>query len=336
MSIGPASPEKCASAVVALWNSCIGESFPLDERLFRQQTGMERDESLLLLAQRSPGGPLSGALLAKRATRKDESGIVPDRGYISFILTAPGERNRGLGGRLLEKAETWCAERGARTMLAGSDYCHFFPGLPLDDNLASKAALSFFSKRGYGEGPVEMDMIADLSRLDLHSPHKNGFSRPGWRFSLCSPELRAPALAFLSSCFPGRWESEISEAFMAGNWMAGMRDEDLALAIREADNAVVGFARIGDGASPLLWPGLYWRGLLGPSPGALGPIGVDPACRGLGLGLDLLRASLAELKRRDVRKTVIDWTDLGDFYAKLGFVPWKGYRAMTKSIGAKP
>lgn len=331
MIITPADPEKWAAAIVALWNICIGETFPLDERLFRQQISLERDESILFVAQREPEGPLCGALLAKRATRKDERGIVPDSGYISFILTGPTERRMGLGRRLLDKAESWCAERGARTILAGSDYCHFFPGLPLDDMAPSKAALSFFSKRGYEEGPVEMDMIADLSRLNLRSAGDKDFPASGYRFSLCSLELRVPALAFLSRCFPGRWESEISEAFAAG-----LRDEDLTLAIREADNAVVGFARIGDGASPLVSPGLYWRGLLGASPGALGPIGIDPACRGLGLGMDLLRASLAELKRRGVRNTVIDWTDLGDFYAKLGFVPWKRYRAMTKSLDAKP
>jgi GNAT superfamily N-acetyltransferase len=185
-------------------------------------------------------------------------------------------------------------------------------------------------KRGYAEGQVEMDMIADLSSLDLRPPSGRDFSSPGYRFSLSSPSLRPSVLAFLSRCFPGRWESEISEAFAAG-----MRDEDLGLAVREADDAVVGFARIGDLRSPLIWPGLYWRGLLGASPGSLGPIGIDPACRGLGLGLDLLRASLAELKRRCVRNTIIDWTDLGDFYAKLGFAPWKRYRIMTKSLNAK-
>jgi predicted N-acetyltransferase YhbS len=173
-------------------------------------------------------------------------------------------------------------------------------------------------------------MIADLACLDLGSPRDGNFSCPGYYFSLCSPSLRPAALDFLSRCFPGRWESEISEAFSAS-----MRDEDLGLAIREADDAVVGFARIGDLGSPLIWPGLYWRSLLGASPGSLGPIGIDPAFRGFGLGLDLLRASLAELKRRGVRNTVIDWTDLEDFYAKLGFVPWKRYRVMTKSLNAR-
>lgn len=328
--IAPADPAKCAADIVRLWNACLGKAFPMDERLFRQQTSLERDDYLLLAARREPEEPLNGAILVKRATRKDEKGTVPDTGYISFILTTPGARGKGMGSRLLEEAEAWCARRGVRTIIAGSDYCHFFPGLPLDDSSLSASAISFFSKRGYRQGQVEMDMIADLALLDLRLPRDGGFSCLGYRFSLCSPSLRPAALAFLSRCFPGRWESEISEAFSAS-----MRDEDLGLAIRETDDAVVGFARIGDRGSPLLWPGLYWRGLLGASPGSLGPIGIDPACRGLGLGLDLLRASLAELKRRGVRNTVIDWTDLEDFYAKLGFVPWKRYRGMIKSLNAK-
>jgi len=29
---------------------------------------------------------------------------------------------------------------------------------------------------------------------------------------------------------------------------------------------------------------------------------------------------------------VIDWTDLGPFYARLGFKPWKRYAMMCKSL----
>ncbi|HWP68625.1 MAG TPA: GNAT family N-acetyltransferase, partial [Rectinemataceae bacterium] len=149
----------------------------------------------------------------------------------------------------------------------------------------------------------------------------------GCYFSLCDPSRRAAVLAFFARAFPGRWEREISEAFAAG-----MRDEDLALLVRKADNSIAGFARICCADSHLLSPGLYWRGLLGPDAAALGPIGIEASSRRQGLGMSLLRRSLAELKLRGARKTVIDWTDLDGFYAKVGFIPWKRYVGMEKSL----
>jgi len=64
----------------------------------------------------------------------------------------------------------------------------------------------------------------------------------------------------------------------------------------------------------------------------LGPIGVSASVRGKGLGLALLRLCLEELAKRGVEATVIDWTDLGAFYAKMGFIPWKAYRYCKKAL----
>lgn len=50
--------------------------------------------------------------------------------------------------------------------------------------------------------------------------------------------------------------------------------------------------------------------------GFFGPTGVDPAFRGRGLGRDLLRASLSDLKRLGYREAVIPWTDAIEFYRK--------------------
>ena len=145
--------------------------------------------------------------------------------------------------------------------------------------------------------------------------------------SLASEALASALDAFFLRSFTGRWRSDTFAALAAG-----MRGEDLALLRDESSGAVVGFARIYDGASPALGPGMYWRELMGSSPGALGPIGVDEGRRGLGLGLALLRLCLEELARRGVRTMVIDWTDLGAFYAKMGFKSWKRYRLCSKLL----
>lgn len=327
-SIRNEDPVRRADAVIELWNKCLGDAFPLSRRLFLQQMRLDKDERILFTAWDEAGQNLLGAILAKRATRPGPDGAVPPCGFISFVTVAPEAQGRGLGGELLHKAEQWCRDKGATVIHLGSDYFHFFPGPPFDDSAPSRDSRRFFTLHGYQEGTIEEDLITDIALLapvPADKTRQRGDS--GFCFALCEPHLRPRVYEFFDRAFPGRWNNEIREAFSAG-----MRDRDLGLIVRQPDSSVVGFARIYDSESPILGPGLYWRALLGPCPGALGPIGVDASFRGLGLGLNLLHASLTELKRRGVRNTVIDWTDLGPFYAKLGFAPWKRYVTMKKEL----
>lgn len=327
---GPGSAD---AGIVELWNAAIGEAFPIDVRLYRQQTLPQSDAAALFVARnadapRDGAAPLGAALVKIQpagAGGDAKSGAGTKTGCLSFIVVARDRRRGGIGGALLARAETWCRARGGASIRLGSDYRHFFPGLPVDDSAESGATRTFFEKRGFVPGNIEYDLEADLRDMDLGPSAEAAFAAPGYRFSLCGDELRAAALEFLSKTFPGRWHREIVEAFDGG--MAGT---DLALAIDEKTGLPVGFARICGEESALLSPGLFWRGFLGGHAGALGPIGISPAHRGRGLGLALLRGGLASLKGRGARRVVIDWTDLAGFYGKLGFAPWKTYLGMTK------
>ncbi len=324
-------PAASAGSLVALWNRRLGTAFPLDERLLLQQLRMERGPSLCLGAfegSRGPGERLVGAALAKVGARGGPEAGRPE-GYLSFIVVDAAVSRRGLGTRLLEGAEVWAAERGAGTINLGGDSYHFFPGLPLDGSPASNALDAFLEARGFekNRARVEEDLIADVGALDLNALAKRSPLAEGYRFRLYEASLREATEAFLRREFPGRWHLDTVEALEAG-----MRSLDLALLQEEASGGIVGFSRIYDSGSPVLGPGLYWRGLMGGSPGALGPIGVSASVRGKGLGLALLRLCLEELAGRGVRTMVIDWTDLGEFYAKMGFVPWKAYRYCKKAL----
>jgi GNAT superfamily N-acetyltransferase len=318
-------------SIVSLWNRRLGSTFPLDERLLLQQLGMERGPSLCLGAfegSTGPGERLVGAVLAKIGTRPEPEGKPPE-GFISFIVVDESVSRRGLGSGLLERVEAWAADRGAPALNLGGDSYHFFPGLPLDGSPASKALDAFLEAHGFEKGGsrVEEDLIADLGALDLPALAIRAPLADGYRFRPYEDGLREAVEGFLRREFPGRWHSDTVEALDAG-----MRGLDLALLQEEASGEIVGFSRIYDAGSPVLGPGLYWRALMGESPGALGPIGVSASVRGKGLGLALLRLCLQELAGRGVRTTVIDWTDLGEFYAKMGFVPWKAYRYCKKKL----
>lgn len=329
----PENPDSVDTEIVRLWNAAIGKTFPLDLRLFRQQAVPETGDSALFVARYrdsdQPSEVLVGFALAKISSQRTSEEGKTDKGtrmgFLSCIAVSGDRRREGIGGSLLSSAEIWCQNHGAASISLGSDYRHFFPGLPIDDSSETKETGAFFEKRGYVPGDFEYDLEADLRDIDLDPSAEAAFSVPGYRFSLCGDEMRTKALAFLSKTFPGRWHREIAEAFEAG-----MEGNDLALALREKDDLPVGFARICGIKSACLSPGLFWRGLLGDHPGALGPIGIAPLFRGQGLGLALLRGSLASLKSRGARRVIIDWTDLTGFYGKMGFAPWKTYLTMTK------
>jgi GNAT superfamily N-acetyltransferase len=325
-------PARDREGLLALWASCLGQDFPLDARLLDQQLRLERDE-FLLLGIREPGSEgLLGAALVKRARRPGPDGTLPSHGNLSFILVAPEARRKGHGSALLEAARAWLRERSASVLHLGRDRYHFFPGAPLDESPGSAALAAFLAARGFVPANEECDLIADLRDLDFPALGKRAPIAPGYAFRLYEPSLLPATKAFFRANFPGRWKDDTMEALEAG-----MRHADLALLVEEAGGAVVGFARIYDAESTVLGPGVYWRAAMRSAdgvlaPGGLGPIGVDESRRGLGLGLGLLRASLEELAARGVRQTMIDWTDLADFYAKLGFRVWKRYRMWSSAL----
>jgi len=342
IALSAADPDAKAltAEILELWNRNIGRSFPLDERLYRQQLSLESDEMTIIAARKGadiPGaqsaqpGKLQGAALVKRSRRTGASGLVPHLGNLSFILVDKEDRRRGIGSSLLSASEAWLKERSASVLTLGQDRYHFFPGCPLGGEGSEAegfaALASFLSARGFSLGDEESDLAADLKSLDLKALAARAPLAPGFSFRLYDPSLRPSLHAFLERNFPSRWLEDTFEALDAG-----MRGVDLALLTEDKSGEVVGFSRIYDENSPILGPGVYWRALMGAAPGGLGPIGVDAGKRGLGLGLALLRCCVEELANRGVRTMVIDWTNLQAFYGKLGFQAWKKYRMASKEL----
>lgn len=320
----PLDPLGLSAEIVELWNRRARAAFPLDGRLLRQLVRMERGESLWLGS--FDAGRLVGAALAKLPRPSAET--PPADGFLSFIAVEEDHGRRGLGSALLARAEAWVAEAGARRLHFGGDSYHFFPGLPVDDSASSRSLGAFLQARGFRpKGPDEEDLVADLSTLDLQALVRRAPLAAGYRFRLYDASLRDATETFFRREFPGRWYREFLDALEEG-----LRNLDLALLQDEASGEVVGFSRIYDQESPVLGGSMYWRALMGDSPGGLGPIGLAHSLRGKGLGLALLRLCVEELAHRGVRTMVIDWTSLGAFYGKLGFAPWKAYRSVEKVL----
>ena len=67
---------------------------------------------------------------------------------------------------------------------------------------------------------------------------------------------------------------------------------------------------------------VYWAPLFEEELGGIGPLGIAPEERGKGYGLAIVQAGMYFLSQRGIKNIVIDWTNLVDFYGKLGISLW--------------
>jgi predicted N-acetyltransferase YhbS len=242
--------------------------------------------------------------------------IPAHRGWIDAVAVAPTVQGRGIGSALMDWAEAWLGEQGARRVDLGGSFRPFFPGLP-----TTLGTRPFFEQRGYTFEYETWDVARDLSvgpEVRLYPPADEGELRPAEAADV--PALRE----FLLRTFPGRWRYEV-ETFL------GEGGDPSDIVILELAERVEGFCWVTseDSYRPLdrfymhRWPHPW---------GQLGPIGVSGACRGQGWGGRLLQAGLVYLQEQGVRGCVIDWTSLLDFYGKFGFEPYHHYDVLFKTL----
>jgi GNAT superfamily N-acetyltransferase len=282
-----------AESLTETWNRAIGGTFPLQLAVARQFLSVDVDDDASGVA---PGG----FVVAKRWE---------STGYIGALVVEPHVQGGGLGKRLLRHAINAFQRNGVREVLMGGDRLHLVPGVP------EPGPLDLCRQMGV---ELENVPVADLRR-SLH----------GWRPSSSAPPVRpasnwAEVLEFLGREFPGRWVWEAEEAARRGGDPGGHL-------LLEDGGAVVGFARVQHGCAGSAEPGLiapsaYWKDLLDPAWGGIGPLGLAEARRGRGLGLSLLEAAMDHLQKAGVRDLVVDWARTEGLYSRGGLTPWRIYR----------
>ena len=303
--------------VVAVWNAALGETFPLRESLFTQNTVMDPhfDPGGCWVARGPKRGPAVGMCLAKVAREPiGADGTLPDRGWVSALVVHPAFQRRGLGTRLLAQAEAYLAGLGRRRVVLGGDPGHFFPGIPLRDE-----ALAFFAGAGYQVRGDAYDLHRSIK--DYTTPAMvaaAGAEHPEVEIRPLRPGEEGRLLDFMDETFPGRWRYTMGR-FLAGRGPVG----DVMGVVR--GGTVRGFAHLFHPGSRWIGPSIAWSPAVGRC-GGLGPMGLTPEFRGRGLGLALLDAAVRHLQTLGVDEMIIDWTNLLGFYGRLGFVPLRQYR----------
>ncbi|EHQ62350.1 GCN5-like N-acetyltransferase [Paenibacillus dendritiformis C454] len=302
-----------------LWNRELGEHFPMREELLRyntlQDVNVYAPGSWLA---HGPDGTLLGFVIAK-TWQEEERGMKLGEGggWIQALVVRSEARGRGLGSRLLALAEEALQSAGVDKVFMGRDPWHYFPGVPT----ALASARPWLERRGYRFLYEVHDLYASVKNEPAVRPAYSGGAQA--RLLECSD--REEMLRFFRRCFPGRWYYEAQCYWERG----GQGREFLGLLTESGE--MIGFCRVNDEASPYIAQNTYWAPLVPEPLGGIGPLGVDSRYRGKGYGLALVEEGIAELQARGMKHLVIDWTELVDFYAKLGFQPWKSYDLMAKS-----
>jgi len=309
-----------------LWNRAAA-AHPLTHDLVSEVTRRDlsfREEDLLLAYE---GGDLAGFAVAKRL-RRPALGCerYRDVGYISLLAVAPGFQRRGIGRRLVARAEDYLRADGAARIVVGGSFHHALAGIPR----GLPGAAEFFAGCGYDLDPRTVwDVARDVRHFEV--PPRVGEDLAAARVegrivgtrwgSSFEPEDTAALLEFLAAEFPGRWFRDVGAALG--------RPDALALVVTLFSGLrAVAFAQIHLPGSP---GSLRWQGF-DPDVAAIGPVGVAKDWQGRGLGLAVVALAADHLKRTGARRVVIDWTDLVDFYGRLGFEPWLSYDLASRTL----
>ena len=277
-----------------LWEAALGSVWPL----LPGALDIVRDG---VVAEAREGGNPGGGGVGVVAV--DPAGSIP------LLLVHPGAQRRGVGTRLLEVGMARLAELGTTTVGLGSggdDY--IWPGVP--DDLPG--AVGFFEARGWGFDHTVIDLVADLRGYEAPAGVGERAARAGVSLQVMAGPERAEVMAFEAATFP--------------DWVVWFeRLDSSVLVARDRAGAVVG---------TLLFRGplgaTIYEPLLGPEAGTIGCVGVAAPDRGAGIGSAMVARASELLRDAGTRACHIGWTRREQFYARVGYVPWRRYHMATR------
>lgn len=300
------------SLLIPLWRDFYPAKYRISNDLFHQNTV---DSPLFDWGASSAafeeGKPVA-FIAVKRPASRLYRGPDPDTMHINSLAF----RDPETAVDLMADVKKVLRSRGSSHVVFGQDSRHFFPGCPMD----APALKSFLMVEGFIDKGICSDLEANLEDyVNPAKPTENGEYRPLLEVH------RKSLLSFFEKSFPGRWRHDVLDKAA----MEGISNTVYGLLINDE---VKGFALVQTENHRRPIGGAVWREDLGPAWGSLGPIGVAADIRGRGYGNRLLGEALTHLKNSGVKRCIIDWTTLVDFYAKHGFEVTREYQSMELSL----
>lgn len=238
---------------------------------------------------------------------------------VVLLLVDPANRRCGIATELMRLVQALLRQGKTECLTLGAG-CHdyFWPGLPQEQ----ESAWSFFAKQGFQEQQPMEDLVQELG--DFQTPEWVSARQRARSVTLClaEPASATRINAFEREHFPA-WAPYFEEEMERD----GYRN---ILFAHGPDQEVLGTIFMKeDSATP-------WQVTRGRRIGSLNTLGVDPSSQGQGIGLALTAGAMEHLRDRACSACYIQWTELADWYGKLGAKPWARYLMASKRFILPP
>lgn len=299
--------------VVKLWNQVLFAD-PITVHKFRQQALLDDNfDSDLCYVAREDEKVVGFLLATRRKFPYLERGLEPERGWTNVMFVAEEYQGKGIGTRLLLRAEEDLKVRGAKNItLAAYSPSYFFPGVD-EENYPASAA--FFKKHGYVPGKISYSMCKDLHGYRLSEEAGGRLMRAeeaGFRFEMFTWRYAVDLLNFARDEFGGGWKRNCLLT------MQHNRAEDCILLVLDRDDKICGFC----------------TRMIDENPMRFGPIGTAERVRNQGLGSVLFDLAQLEMEKRGIYHLYFVSTDEPGrrFYERHGVHVFRTFQDYRKDI----
>lgn len=332
MRIEEIRSEKGLKKGISLWNK-RREDFLLNEKIIRQNLLSPYKDLNSAVLGCWHEDELKGFAALKWLSETVKNYAGPGDGWIS-LFTASDDCRREIFQEIL----TFFSDREVKKIRYGGDPQNFFAGLPAK---WKDKELNFWLEAGFERGNAIYDMRRvygdDIESDDYLSRYLSRGSENNCILKKGSRKIQEQAIKFLKKEFPGRWLYEAENIMKRPGgvhdyWFLA-EDETSKEEIKSSD--ILGFARINRCDSLYLGPGLNWvekRRITDCNIAGIGPLGLAQSARGRGLSLPFIAEIIRDLHREGYREFIIDWTDLVNYYKKLGFEVWRKYIPLNLNV----
>lgn len=299
-------------ALAQLWAADMGPEWPLspqvaEQRIFCPRHFVSSDACIAM----EGGLPVGVCVIRSIREPLCADGMQPEKGCIHLLVGTDTAAKR----QLLDWGMDELISRGAKNISFGTDPFHLFPGIPEAHNDLQE----LLKTRRFKIEGAAWDMHCDIRNYTLPERVTAMLeARKDVSISPVQPHELEAMLEFFDREFGGRWKYEAMCRLQA----EGNGDGILVARVGER---IEGFCQIFNAQAKMVGSSQLWAGIHRNSFGGLGAIGCSRSVRGQGIGLALLCLGVEMLRQQGITEMCIDWTNLLDFYGKIGFKPWKRY-----------
>ncbi|GCE19269.1 GNAT family N-acetyltransferase [Dictyobacter kobayashii] len=300
-----------AADVYALWQAALSSVWPLTQP--RLQKVLHGTEPQHFVAR------INGQIVGFVATFKRSYGA-EKVGQLAALLIHPDAHRQGIGSALHDAALDHFRSSGLKSVRLGSVSPRFWCGVP--DNLP--AAMAFFQAKGWDLSATVYDLAQDLTAYRTPERIIERLNTEKITITSAKSQNVTDVLTFEAKHF-ANWLPQYEQCADLGDY------RDLLVA-RDEDGRILGTLIMYSPQSHPERTDMIWQDLLGETAGAMGAVGVAESERGRGIGLALVAGASEVLKERGVKNCFIDWVELTDFYAKVGYDKWRAYHPCVRDI----